>query len=612
MRGYLAYIKSTLLLTLRDRMVLFFSYVFPLLFFFLFANTFKAGVGEGAITQVLGMVLVLGILGTGFFGGGMRATMEREFNILRRFKVAPISPAPILVASLVVGWVAFMPSALLFIVIAHLQYGMPWPRNPFGLFVLLSIGIIAFRSVGLIIASVVNSMAESQVIIQLLYLPMLMLSGATIPLRILPEWVQSAAQFLPATHLFLGMQSILVRGESILDNFGPISALFLTAVVACFLSYKLFRWEKEEKFKPQAKLWLLAVLAPFILIGVWQAHSKTNLAKNKQIDRELRRARKYLIRDARIFTGDGSVIERGAVLIRNGRIERIFDGVSPDAADLKAEPIEASGKTILPGLIDAEVDLAQSGGIPDPAGLTLSPERALDRALAAYLYAGVIAVRHTGKQDDATVLAAAARVHSGEDSGAEVFMGRQSVPALVTSLSALEAATQLSQGKLDWLDRSLVQQIGPAPLLQVTRNHLLEPNPMLPPEKLQQVAAQLPQMLAAIARARAEGRLIVAGTGSGIALLPHGAAIHRELQLLVSAGLTPTEALRAATSNAATFLRAGDRLGSVRAGFEASLLLVEANPVADISATERIFIVINKGEIVGRGDLFEEFDEKKK
>ena len=43
---------------------------------------------------------------------------------------------------------------------------------------------------GMIVASVVNSMQESQIIVQLLYMPMLMLSGATIPLTLLPDWLQ--------------------------------------------------------------------------------------------------------------------------------------------------------------------------------------------------------------------------------------------------------------------------------------------------------------------------------------------------------------------------------------------------------------------------------------
>ena len=54
-------------------------------------------------------------------------------------------------------------------------------------------------------------MQESQILIQSLYMPMLFLSGATIPVALMPEWVQTVGQYLPATHLFAGMQAILVQ-----------------------------------------------------------------------------------------------------------------------------------------------------------------------------------------------------------------------------------------------------------------------------------------------------------------------------------------------------------------------------------------------------------------
>ena len=114
MRPYLAQIKSTLRLMGRDRSVLFFSYLFPLVFFFLFAQLFDGRQSPAAMAQVISMVLIIGVLGNGFFGAGMRAVQDRETNVLRRFKVAPVSAAPIIVASLVSGLVSFLPSVFLF------------------------------------------------------------------------------------------------------------------------------------------------------------------------------------------------------------------------------------------------------------------------------------------------------------------------------------------------------------------------------------------------------------------------------------------------------------------------------------------------------------------
>src|SRR6202161_3114335 len=108
MRAYLTQIRMNLRLTMRDRTVLFFNYLFPLLFFFIFGFMMHAEQG-GAIVQIVNMVLVIGILGSGFFGAGMRTVMDREANILRRFKVAPINAGPLFGLQLVVGLVAYIP-----------------------------------------------------------------------------------------------------------------------------------------------------------------------------------------------------------------------------------------------------------------------------------------------------------------------------------------------------------------------------------------------------------------------------------------------------------------------------------------------------------------------
>src|SRR3954467_5241775 len=136
MKSYLTYIKTQLRLTLRDRSVMIMTYIFPLIFFFIFGQTMGAS-RSGAIAQVVNMVLVIGVLGAGFFGGGMRATAEREQNILRRFKVAPITPMPIIVSSLISGLVNYLPVALLIICLAHFQYGIPWPEKWLSLAVFL-------------------------------------------------------------------------------------------------------------------------------------------------------------------------------------------------------------------------------------------------------------------------------------------------------------------------------------------------------------------------------------------------------------------------------------------------------------------------------------------
>jgi imidazolonepropionase-like amidohydrolase/ABC-type multidrug transport system permease subunit len=449
MKAYLALIKIDLKLALRQRSVIFFNYLFPLIFFFVFAQALHADQG-GMITQVVTMVSVIGILGNGLFGAGVRAVQERENNILRRYKVAPISPVPLLVASMVTGLLTYLPYIVLMLVLAHFRYGMVFPSNVISVLLFASFGLVAFRAVGLTVASVVNSMQESAIITQVLYMSMLFLSGASFPITMFPKWLLTLTQFIPATYLVSGLQGIMLRGESVAKNGPAVGALCLTTAVAMFVSVKLFRWEKEEKIKTSAKLWLLAVLAPFLIMGTWQARTQENVVKTRIITRELSRSRTILIRNVRIFTGRGRVVENGAVLIRAGKVAEIYEGTSPDAKVLKAESIEGAGKTVLPGFIDLNVRLAQSGGFrakpPSPQQL----DKQILRELAAYLYSGITAVRSIGDPPDASIKARGI-VASGEKLGAQLFFYGDVVPAPKTPEEARMLVNQIARLGFDGL-----------------------------------------------------------------------------------------------------------------------------------------------------------------
>jgi imidazolonepropionase-like amidohydrolase/ABC-type multidrug transport system permease subunit len=733
MKAYLALIKIDLKLALRQRSVIFFNYLFPLIFFFVFAQAFNADQG-GVITQVVTMVAVIGILGNGLFGAGMRAVQERENNILRRYKVAPISAAPLLVASMVTGLLTYLPYIVLMLLLAHFRYGMVFPRNVLSILMFASFGLVAFRSLGLTVASVVNSMQESAILTQVLYLSMLFLSGASFPLSMFPKWLMTVTQFIPATYLVSGLQSIMLRGESILRNVQAVGALCLTTAVALFVSVKLFRWEKEEKIRMSAKLWLLAVLAPFIGMGTWQAWSQENVVKTKILARELNRSRSILIRNVRIFSGDGKVIENGAVLIRNGKIDEVYEGKSPDPKVLKAEVIEGAGKTVLPGLIDVHVHLLETGGFSSRPPDYEHPEKQMQRELAAYLFSGITAVKSAGDFID-PALKVRSIVNSGEKLGAQLFVsgplfttagghGTEEVgqmpasfraaaaqqflrtpktalearsqvedlkrsrvdgikimldggaatfkfnrldPALVTAiaaearaqnlpvvihtgdladvfdaltagvngiehgsyrealpdatfaamqrlqvsydptLSAAEAFQQVVHGDLSLLNRPLVLQAVPQDVVAETRRFFKSSTDLVQyRERARQYPLSLDTAKANLVRAWKAGVMLVAGSDAGSLLVVHGPTVQRELELWVQAGIPTDVALQAATWNAARLLRADNRFGAIRKGLEATLVVVDGNPLADIRALSSITSVILKGERVGRSALFED------
>ncbi len=99
------------------------------------------------------------------------------------------------------------------------------------------------------------------------------------------------------------------------------------------------------------------------------------------------------------------------------------------------------------------------------------------------------------------------------------------------------------------------------------------------------------------------GLLFLAGTDSGgVPYLYFGSSLHDELALLVSAGFTPMQALQAATRDPAQFLGLEDT-GTLEPGKRADLVLLRANPLADVRNTEKIEAVILGGRLLDRRDL---------
>jgi hypothetical protein len=103
------------------------------------------------------------------------------------------------------------------------------------------------------------------------------------------------------------------------------------------------------------------------------------------------------------------------------------------------------------------------------------------------------------------------------------------------------------------------------------------------------------------------GVRIIAGTdGPNIGRLMPGFGLHRELELLVASGLTPLQALRAATSTAAEALGKEHELGTIERGRLADLVVLDANPLARVQNLRKINLVVQAGKIYSPGELLQQ------
>jgi len=279
-------------LTLRNKMFLFFSVIMPFGFFFLYAGVFAKGEPH-TVQYLLGPVIALTVMGS-FWGLSAALVMFREQGILRRFHVTPVTPSDMLASSIVANFVLTLPTVIVEMLFARFIFHVPSFGNLPSTFLLIALGTTSFASLGLVVASVTNTMQETQVINQLIWLPLIFLSGATVPLASLPQVVSRVGLFLPATYLVTELQDAIYwsakpwNGDVLI----AVGSLLVWACLTFFLSAQLFRWEPESKIPGRAKLLVAATAIPFLLLGIWENNSSHTIAKAKAMAESLNAASK--------------------------------------------------------------------------------------------------------------------------------------------------------------------------------------------------------------------------------------------------------------------------------------------------------------------------------
>ena len=113
--------------------------------------------------------------------------------------------------------------------------------------------------------------------------------------------------------------------------------------------------------------------------------------------------------------------------------------------------------------------------------------------------------------------------------------------------------------------------------------------------------------MANLGRALQAGVRIAMGSDAGNAGMLHGATVLRELQLMNEAGMTPMQVIVAATRNAAEVTGQGENLGTLEAGKLADIIVVNGDPLVDLSALGNVELVVKNGKIIDPGEL--EFKE---
>ena len=202
----------------------------------------------------------------------------------------------------------------------------------------------------------------------------------------------------------------------------------------------------------------------------------------------------------------------------------------------------------------------------------------------------------------ATGIAALAHLPSRIVDAATLELLRDNDIAVITTLAAKESFARERLGDLAFLDHPLVADTSLPAFTEALRDHAARELTSAEEESTARWRASLATGKENIMLLHRAGVMLAAGTDAPYPGTLLGEGLHRELELLVEAGLTPLEAISAATRNAARLMRADD-WGVLASGRRADLLLVRGRPDRVIGDTRNVEAVVRGGRLLDRAAL---------
>lgn len=209
------------------------SLAFPLMFYVLFALVLPGNWGGfQKATYLFATYAAFGVMGPALFGFGVGLALEREQGWLELKRVAPMPVASYFAAKIAMS-LAFAAAIIVLLTIAAVGFG--GVRMPVATWLLLGgtllVGTLPFCAFGLWIGTLVKGQAAVAVV-NLVYLPMALLSGLWMPLSVFPPIIQKLAPLWPAWHL--GQATLGIVGQLADVRYG-LHAAALLATTALFL-----------------------------------------------------------------------------------------------------------------------------------------------------------------------------------------------------------------------------------------------------------------------------------------------------------------------------------------------------------------------------------------
>ena len=247
MKTFRTMLKNEMKLSLRDMNMVIFAICIPLVVLILLGAIYgNKAASPGAeytfLEQSFGALTTISICAGGVMGLPLVVSDYRNKKILKRFKVTPVSPGMILAVQVAIYTIYSVASLILLYIVSAVFWGFRMEGSIVAFLGSYLLVMLSIFSIGMMVGGISPNSQTAGVIASLLYFPMLIFSGATLPYEVMPEAMQKVVSILPLTQGIKLLKAASL-GLPIERTFVPVIVMVVLAVICIGVSLCFFKWE---------------------------------------------------------------------------------------------------------------------------------------------------------------------------------------------------------------------------------------------------------------------------------------------------------------------------------------------------------------------------------
>lgn len=247
MKSFWILLKNEWKLNIRNMNMVIFAVIMPLIVLVILG--FIYGVrpaAEGAeytfMEQSFGALCTISICAGGLMGLPLVVSEYRERKILKRFQVTPVSPVRLLAVEFTIYVLYCIVSMVTLMVAGTIFWNIRIYGSWTGFLGSWLLTMVSTLSIGMMVGGIAKNTKTASVIASILYFPMLIFSGATLPFEVMPDFMQKAVSIFPMAQGIQLMKAAFL--DLSVENSGlPIIGMGVVAIICFSIAIRFFRWE---------------------------------------------------------------------------------------------------------------------------------------------------------------------------------------------------------------------------------------------------------------------------------------------------------------------------------------------------------------------------------